>query len=359
MPFRPKGSRFYHYDFQIKGRRFHGSCGTDDLEEAKAVEAEARVKAKTDPAARGIFTISEALGTYITDVSAHQSSHRTTVSQGKGILSALDPKRRLDQLSNADLMHLVTRRRATVANGTVNRELDLLGRACRHMARIYGAAISADLDFSGIRLKEPKEITRELSWEEQARLFEHLRTDLHPFVKFALMTGARLETICELRWPDVDFRHKRILFRMKGDTEMFFPMNGELTALLSSLPRATHKDSADFVFTYLSHRTKPPRRQRIVTGGGGISEDFRDALKKAKIEKFRFHDLRHTFGTRMLRTTRNLKLVSRLMGHASIDTTVRYAHVLQDDMEEAVRNFSIEDKPGANIRFIASPKGRA
>jgi len=205
MPFRPKGSRNFHYDFQIKGRRFHGSCGTEDFEEAKAIEAEARVRAKNDPIARGIYTVSEALGTYITDVSAHQSSHRTTVSQGKGILSAIDPKRRLDQLSNADIMHLITRRRAVVANGTVNREIDLLGRACRHMAKIYGAALSADLDFSSVKLKEPKEITRELTWEEQERLFKHLRTDLHPFVKFALMTGARLETICELRWPDVDF----------------------------------------------------------------------------------------------------------------------------------------------------------
>lgn len=345
MPFRPKGSRNFHFDFQIKGRRFHGSCGTEDFEEAKAIEAEARVRAKNDPIARGIYTVSEALGTYITDVSAHQSSHRTTVSQGKGILTAVDPKRRLDQLTNADIMHLITRRRAVVANGTVNRELDLLGRACRHMAKVYGAALSADLDFSGVKLKEPKEITRELTWEEQDRLFEHLRADLHPFVKFALMTGARLETICELRWPDVDFRHKRIRFEMKGDAEMFFPMNGELAALLSALPRATHKDSADFVFTYLSHRTKPPQRKRIVTGGGGISEDFRAALHLAKIPAFRFHDLRHTFGTRLLRKTRNLKLVSKLMGHASIETTVRYAHVLQDDMEEAVRDFSALSAP--------------
>ena len=345
MPFRPKGSRNFHYDFQIKGRRFHGSCGTEDFEEAKAIEAEARVRAKNDPAARGIYTVSEALGTYITDVSAHQSSHRTTVSQGKGILSAIDPKRRLDQLSNADVMHLITRRRAVVANGTVNREIDLLGRACRHMAKIYGAALSADLDFSSVRLKEPKEITRELTWEEQERLFKHLRTDLHPFVKFALMTGARLETICELRWPDVDFRHKRIRFEMKGDDEMFFPMNSEMVALLSARPRANHKDSADFVFTYLNHRTKVPERKRIVTGGGGISEDFRDALRLAKIPAFRFHDLRHTFGTRLLRKTRNLKLVSKLMGHKSIETTMRYAHVLDDDLRAGVEGFSALQAP--------------
>lgn len=345
MPFRPKGSRYWHYDFQIKGRRFHGSCGTEDFEAAKAVEAEARVKAKADPGTRGIYTLSEALGTYIRDVSAHQSSHRTTLSQGKAILSVLDPKKRLDQLTNADLMHLVTRRRAEVSNATVNREIELLGRACRHMVRIYAASMDTSLDFSTIRLKEPKEIVRELTWEEQDRLFKHLRADLHAFIKFALMTGARLETICGLQWPDVDFRHQRVRFDMKGGEEMFFPMNGELRALLSALPRANHPDSAPFVFTYLNHRTKTPQRQRIIGAGGGLFEDFRDALEKAQIASFRFHDLRHTFGTRMLRKTRNLKLVSKLMGHKSIETTMRYAHVLQDDMEAAVADFSALHAP--------------
>ena len=285
------------------------------------------------------------MGTYITDVSAHQPSHRTTLSQGKGILSAIDPKKRLDQLTNADLMQLITRRRALVSNATVNRELELLGRACRHMAKIYSAAIDSTLDFSSIRLKEPKEIIRELTWEEQTRLFEHLRPDLHAFVKFALMTGARLESICTLKWPDVDFRNQRVRFDLKGGEEMFFPMNGELRALLSALPRATHKDSADFVFTYLNHRTKVAQRSKITAGGGGLSVDFRDALAKASIPAFRFHDLRHTFGTRLLRKTRNLKLVSTLMGHKSIETTMRYAHILDDDLRDGLEDFSALHAP--------------
>ena len=53
MPFKPKNSRFYHYDFQIRGRRFHGSCGTEDHEEAKSVEANARVAAKAQQVEKG------------------------------------------------------------------------------------------------------------------------------------------------------------------------------------------------------------------------------------------------------------------------------------------------------------------
>ena len=75
MPFRPKNSRYWHYDFQIRGCRFHGSCDTEDFEQAKAVEAQARVNAKTlAKAPAGIFTLSEAIGTYFNDVCQYQPS---------------------------------------------------------------------------------------------------------------------------------------------------------------------------------------------------------------------------------------------------------------------------------------------
>lgn len=51
--------------------------------------------------------------------------------------------------------------------------------------------------------------------------------------------------------------------------------------------------------------------------------------------------IRHTFATRMLRQTQNIKLVSQLLGHKDIATTSRYAHVLVDDMRAALDDFSV------------------
>lgn len=337
MPFRPKNSRFWHYDFQIGGRRFHGSTGTESFEEAKAIEAQARVQARAAPDRRGIYTLDQALGTYWADISQHQSSSATTLSQGKGILSVLDGKTTLDALTMADVMRLVSTRRARVANGTVNRELQLLGRAIRHMAKFHAAKV-ADLDLRAAEVKEPKERIRELSPDEQARLFKHLRADLHPLVQFALMTGAREETICDLTWAQVDLPNARIRFDMKGDEVMFFPVNGELRAFLSTLPRSPLPDHRPYVITYVDQQTK--QRKRILTGGGGLKAAFHKATIDADIPDFRFHDPRHTFGTRMLRKTQNLKLVSRLMGHKTIETTMRYAHVMMDDLAGAMADFS-------------------
>lgn len=338
MPHRHKNSPFWQYDFQIAGRRFSGSCGTADYQEAKAVEAAARVAARTQAQApQGIYTLSQALGTYCADVSQHQTSWRTTDSQARALLSGLPPQTRLDDLTDALIWGYVARRRASAVNATVNRELQLLGRALRHMASVHQASV-ATLNLKAALVAEPKERIRELTAAEQAALFLHLRADLHPMVLFALMTGARRATICGLKWADVDLATRRILFRIKGGGTQLFPINPELRALISSLPRATTPEARAFVFTYADD---DGQRRRINPTGGHIHTAFRKAVTDAGIADFRFHDLRHTFATRLLRQTGNLKLVSRLLGHTSIDTTTRYAHVLDADLADALAGFRV------------------
>lgn len=355
MPFRTAKTKIWQYDFQIRGRRFRGSCGTDDFEKAKAVEAAERVKAARLPELHGDFTLSEAIGTYISDISQHQSSGRTTISQGRAILDFIPGSTLLSSLSNAEISRFVARRRQEVAAGTINRQLQMLGRALRHMQRVHRAKV-ADLDLRSAQVKEPKERIRELSKEEQKLLFKHLRHDLHPWVQFALMTGARLATICELRWSDISLDTARMRFRIKGDDIQFFPINRELRAFLSALPRADEKPHSDYVITYIDQSSRAKKRRKI-TASGGISEEFRQALERAGIEDFRFHDLRHTFATRMLRQTGNLKLVSRLLGHKSIETTMRYAHVLDEDLADAMEEFSTLDL-GKSRRKSQSAKKR-
>lgn len=353
MPHRPKASRFWHYDFQIRGRRFHGSCETEDFEEAKAVEAAARVAAKNAPAASGSYILSEALGTYYTDICMHQPSAATTMSHFSAIIRSIKGDTRIDQLRNSDLSRFRTQRRKDVSNATINRTLQSLRRALSHMEKTHGAKIP-DLDFSAVRLPEPKERVRCLTLDEQDRLFEHLRPDFIPLVKFALMTGARQASICNLRWSDIDHRGSRMTFKMKTDSSvesksMSFPMSREIKALLSALPRSDDPEHARYVFTFEVQNRKTKPRRRILQNSTAF-EHFRDATRTAFIDDFHFHDLRHTFATRMLRKTQNIKLVSRLLGHSEIDTTSRYAHVLDDDLVNALDDFSaLQDEDSRRI----------
>lgn len=57
---------------------------------------------------------------------------------------------------------------------------------------------------------------------------------------------------------------------------------------------------------------------------------------KAGVKDFRFHDYRHDLGTKLLRQTGNLKLVQKALNHRDIKSTLRYAHVLDDEVAEAV-----------------------
>lgn len=350
MPFRPKNSRFWHYDFQIRGCRFHGSTATEDFQTAKAIEAQARVTAKASLTATpaGVFTLSEAVGTYIADVADHQPSARTTRTQAKALLALIDPKTRLPDLTMAMVQGYVTRRRATCANGTVNRELQMMGRALRHMARIHRATLP-DLDLRSVQVPEAEERIRELSTDEQARLFAHLRPDLHPMVTLALMTGLRLAELCSLQWQAVDLATGRFRVIQKGARTRHFPINAELRAFLSAMPRATSLPHASFVLTYINHKAKGQPRHRL-TQGGGLMEKFREAVVAAQIPDFRFHDLRHTFATRLLRQTGNLKLVSRLLGHTQIETTMRYAHVLDDDLRQAMDGYTVKPPTQSDSR---------
>lgn len=343
MPFRPKNTRFWHYDFQIRGSRFHGSCGTEDFEEAKAVEAQARVAAKASPQRRGIFTLSEAIGTYIQDRCTGQPSARTSISQGKNILALMNPKATLDQITMADVQKFVRRRRAEVKNATVNRQIEFLDRAIKHMRKVHGAEV-AELDLLTLKTKEAPERVRELTQDEQTRLFSHLRADLHPLVKMALMTGLRKAELCNLKWSHVDLHAGNMSIVAKGEITLSYPISREMRAFLSSLPRCNSLPHSQYVLTYLNQRTREPQRQHIGANGGGVWEDWKKALTEAGIEDFRFHDLRHTFATRMLRQTGNLKLVSRLLGHTTVETTMRYAHVLNDDLLDALNDYSLNSQ---------------
>ncbi len=337
MPFRTAKSKVWQYDIQIKGDRFRGSCETTDYEEAKEVEAQIRLQAKNQTAAKPEFTLSEALGTYFLERCDGQPSAATSKSQARAILKALPGATKLSDLSDATLMNMVTKMRATSANATVNRRLQFLGRALRHMARIHKANI-AELHIKSLEVAEPKERIRELTLAEQRDLFDHLPADLHEPVTFCLLTGCRISTMTRLKWTDVGDTELR--FWLKGGDFMTFPISQELRALLTRLPRANSDDltTRRYVFTRVDKHTM--KRTRIVAQGGVFNAQFRKAVDDAGIEDFRFHDLRHTFATRMLRQTNNLKLVSRLLGHKDLISTMKYAHVQVDDMRAALEQYS-------------------
>ena len=92
----------------------------------------------------------------------------------------------------------------------------------------------------------------------------------------------------------------------------------------------------EMVFTYIAKRTRKAQKlvkgQRYPVTYSGIKSAWKRIRASAAVTDFRFHDFRHDFATKLLRETRNLKLVQQALNHADIKTTTKYAHVLDDEV---------------------------
>lgn len=84
-----------------------------------------------------------------------------------------------------------------------------------------------------------------------------------------------------------------------------------------------------------------------------LKDGFERARKKAGIEDFRFHDLRHSFATRLVQAGEDLLKVQRLLGHKTISMTQRYAHHSADSLRGSVEVFNRECNNSATVALKA------
>ena len=151
--------------------------------------------------------------------------------------------------------------------------------------------------------------TRFLSDEERTALLKACKASdsslLYPFVLFAITTGARKGEIGALRWADTDLvRHWAIFPKTKNGDARGVPLTPALVSELKTLPH-----SADTVFP------------------AAITKAWHTAVARAGIERFRFHDLRHSGASCLVQSGANLVEVAQLLGHKDIRMTQRYSHV--------------------------------
>jgi integrase len=141
------------------------------------------------------------------------------------------------------------------------------------------------------------------------------REYLRPLVTVAIYAGPRRGELLKLRWANVDFDLNTITFKETNtNKDRSVPMEPIVrTALLELREKAS---DAEYVFV------NPDTGTRYTD----VKKSFSAACREANITDFRFHDLRHTFGTRLADPGVDVVKIKELMGHASIVTTMRYIH---------------------------------
>ncbi|WP_294391983.1 site-specific integrase [uncultured Sphingomonas sp.] len=340
--YKPARSPYFHYDFVWQGRRFHGSTGCRTKRDAERHEERVRAKARDGDAKRPPITVDEAAGLYQEKVE-EKPSWPTTRYILAAVIEGLGQHVLLSEVTQRDLELHVAKRRNGRSNASVNRETEVL-RAMWRRAEKARFDVGEMPDWGALMLKVPRTDPRELSLDEEDALFPEIRADLYDFCLFALKAGWRRGEVMGLRWSDLDLGQGTARTKIKGGDVIKRPLTQEMVIILANQPK-----KGPFVFTYEAQRTKgalvdklgrkqPARKKgdRYPLTATVLRKPWAEAKKQAKVENFRFHDLRHTRGTRILRATGNLAAAKAALAHRSIKTTLRYAHAADDDIRQAL-----------------------
>ena len=177
----------------------------------------------------------------------------------------------------------------------------------------------------------------------------------------AAFTGLRMGELLALRWRDVDFAGSTIRVRAsysgghattpKSGKVRAVPLAPDVASALAQLGRRTDWVSEDdLVFVGVAGN---------YLDGSALRRRYKDALARAGLRALRFHDLRHTFGTRMIAKA-DIRRVQEWMGHADIQTTMRYLHFAprEEDARLVAEAFEVEHVPSREKKRFAgrSPK---
>jgi integrase len=184
----------------------------------------------------------------------------------------------------------------------------------------------------------------------------------------AAMTGLRQSELLGLRWRDVDWIAQRIRARntfVRGEhsidgksdlsTKRSVPMADRLAGELDRWSKRTaYRADDDLVFAH-PQTGHPLDRSKV-------SRRFKSACKDAGVRPVRFHDLRHTFATRLASSGQPIRMIQEFLGHADSKTTQVYAHYAPSEHEVRVVNEAfapsseeqVEENPGLSRRRIVS-----
>ena len=242
----------------------------------------------------------------------------------------------LGEIRPQDVEGYKARRKIEVKPSTVNRELALM-RHLYNMAIRWAYAERNPLQ--GVKLfRESNERIRYLTPDEEARLFAVLPDKYKPVVTTALQTGLRMGELRSLRWRDISFETSTpTIARSKDGEVQRIPMNSVTRETLKRLPRIS-----PLVFPDL------PRH---------LSERFTELAKKAGLQDLHFHDLRHTYATRLRQAGVDIYKVKELMRHKDIRMTLRYAHIGDGELLEAVERLCPPEQISQAGEFVKEASG--
>jgi len=245
-----------------------------------------------------------------------------------------------EALSPEDVEAFMLSLSQTLRPASVNRHLQLLRAA-------YNRAVRAGkLTYNPLRhfrlLKENNIRVRYLSEEEEERLLFALPDYLRPLIRVAIHTGLRRSELLALRWGDIDLSLGVLTVReAKPGEGRRMPLNNVVRKTLLRL----HQERGQALTENGSSSGERNGHVFSAREGGylyNLNRYWYPALRHAGLRDLHFHDLRHTFASRLVMRGVDLYTVQTLLGHKTPAMVQRYAHLSPGHLRHAVEKLTVK-----------------
>lgn len=342
MPYRPRNSRNYYASFKdARGKRVRRSCETTDYQQASALEGKwkAEVWRQIHWGERPRYTFEQVIEPVL-DATTDRKSHERDLYAAKA-LGPYFSGRVIADLTGEDFSAHKIGRLLDVSIGTLIKELSFFSSSINYANREWDWNVPNVV--AGRIPEQPPGRIRWLRIEESARLLHaatHPRSAsyLHDMIVLALNTGLRHRELLQLTWDRIDWSQGLIYFYPddhKSEREDSTPLNSRAHQILLArwatrpttyVTRDGRTTAADLRHVFLH------RGQAIYSA----KKSFATACRRANVADCTIHDLRHTFASRLVQNSVPIATVKEVMRHASIQTTMRYAHLAPENSRAAV-----------------------
>jgi integrase len=314
------------------GRKFQKSLETSDKKLAKTIEAKIRTEivegSYFDNLAGRNKNFKDLMNRFITEYAPtlSENTQRSYTTSLKFLMPFFKDSNLISITPKMISRYKVFRKSDGVKPATINRELAVLSKAFNLAVKEWEWA--KDNPTSKVsRERENNARDRWLTIDEERRLLDNSPEWIEQIIIFSLNTGLRLGELSNLEWSRVNIFNKTIHINItKNGEQKTLPLNKiALDVLEKKFIVKSLKN--DYVF-----------KNSI---GGKVNHNslrnlFHKSLRKAKIDNFRLHDLRHTFATRLAQKGIDIYKISKLLGHKDIKMTQRYAHHCPDSLRNGV-----------------------
>ena len=252
-----------------------------------------------------------------------QKINRITTSKVERFITSCQTKK----------MHLLTLRKILVSLGQI------FSYAVRHKYLEHNPLANAERPKNQGAVKEKK--IRILTPDEINAFLENAVTNQKYYTLFrlAIMSGARQGELLGLQWSDIDWKASQIHVQRTFNHQAWFDVKTEtsnrkidigpgMIAELKKWKLACMPNKLNLIF--------PNEAGRPINHNNLVNRYFNPALKRAGLDRIRFHDLRHTFASLLIEQGENIKYIQSQLGHSSPTVTLNiYAHLMKTVNQES------------------------